>query len=77
MFSAEASILEIYDGRRRSADAELWRPSQPDVAKGEQGRSRERSPPASAADCAGARPYRGGPALFLSISFGMPTFLMG
>ena len=39
-----------YDGRRRSADAELWRPSQPDVARGEQGRSRERSPPPPGGD---------------------------
>jgi hypothetical protein len=33
-----------YDGRRRSADAELWRPCWPDVARREPGRSRERSP---------------------------------
>ena len=32
------------DGRRRSADAELWRPCWPDGAKGGQGRSREPRP---------------------------------
>jgi len=26
-----------YDGRRRSADAELWRPCEPDVARGNRG----------------------------------------
>jgi hypothetical protein len=33
------------DGRCRSADAELWRSCWLDVAKGEQGRSREPRPP--------------------------------
>jgi hypothetical protein len=48
MGEAELFSGGCYDGRRRSADAELWRPCWPDVARGEQGRSRERiSPPAT------------------------------
>jgi hypothetical protein len=41
MGEAELFSGGCYDGRRRSAAAELWRPCWPDVACGEPGRSRE------------------------------------